>query len=161
MGARKHVLRGLMAVAAVLTLVATATARDRVINVPNDDSKMSAAISKARETLPKFLEEKADPSSGAANFSLKVAISEGEYTEHFWLIDIKQDGTGYSGVIDNDPNYVNRVRIGERYEFKANEISDWLYMRDGKMFGAYTVRAMLHRMPKGQADRFRSMLAPQ
>jgi uncharacterized protein YegJ (DUF2314 family) len=38
-------------------------------------------------------------------------------------------------------------------------MSDWMFMRDGKMHGNYTMRPLLKTMPAEQAAKLRSMLA--
>jgi uncharacterized protein YegJ (DUF2314 family) len=38
-------------------------------------------------------------------------------------------------------------------------ISDWLYMRDGKMVGNETLRPLLKTMPADEAEKLRSMMA--
>ena len=41
-----------------------------------------------------------------------------------------------------------------------DEITDWLFVANGEMHGAYTLRVMLPRLPEAQAAEFRAMLAP-
>jgi uncharacterized protein YegJ (DUF2314 family) len=54
---------------------------------------------------------------------------------------------------------VKNVKIGQKWKIKKEDISDWLFMRDGKMHGNYTMRPLLKTMPKDEAAKFRSMLA--
>lgn len=136
-------------------------ARDKTINFKTGDPEMAAPIDKARATLPAFWVSYENPTEGVNGHSLKVAITEpgNPSTEHFWLIDIKKRPDGrFSGIINNDPNYIRSVQRGQRYVFSEDMISDWLFLRNGKMVGIYTMRPMLKRMPKAQADRYRAML---
>lgn len=135
-----------------------AVARDEVINVPNEDAEMAAAIAKARASLPKFWKVREAAKAGEEGFALKVRIPYGkDFAEHFWLTNIMRDGDRMSGIISNDPNDATHVSKGDRYDFTEAEVSDWLYRRNGKMVGNETMRPLLKRMPKAQADQYRAM----
>ena len=53
------------------------------------------------------------------------------------LVEIQRAGGRYSGIINNEPVYAKQVKAGQRYEFGDAEISDWLFMRNGKMVGFF------------------------
>lgn len=146
------------AIFASAALVPAARSQDRVIQVPDDDDEMNAAIAKARSTLPEFWRQREAPDPGVESFALKVAIPYGANRhEHFWLTDIERHGDKISGIISNDPNNAVRVHKGDRYEFAEADISDWLIRRNGgKMVGNETMRPLLKRMPKEQADYYRA-----
>lgn len=154
------VLRTLMAVAALFAVLAgEAYAKDKVVQVPNEDREMQAAIAKARSSLPMFWEVYERKPRGESDFNLKVRISDGRGAEHFWLSDIeRKDGKLY-GVISNDPNNVHTVVKGQRIEIPEPDISDWLYYRNGKMVGNYTMRAMFKYMPPDQVEYLKRQLA--
>ena len=132
-------------------------AEDQVINVPANDTEMSAAIDKARASLPQFWARYAKPGPGERNFGLKVRLTDNEVLEHFWLSRIERKGQVLYGTIDNEPERVLTVKLGERISFKDDMISDWMFMRNGKLVGNETMRPLLKRMPKEQADRYRAM----
>jgi uncharacterized protein YegJ (DUF2314 family) len=131
---------------------------DRVIGVPDRDAEMNAAIASARTSLPKFWEALAHPAPGEEVFSLKVAISDRGKTEHFWLVDVEQRNGRIFGTINNTPETVTNVRLGQRYEFTEDKISDWMFLRNRKIVGNETMRPLLKRMTPAEAARFRSML---
>jgi uncharacterized protein YegJ (DUF2314 family) len=130
---------------------------DTLITVPNEDPEMAAAIAKARVGLPAFWKSLEHPGPGEERFALKVAIKDGADVEHFWLVDVAREGDKISGMINNEPGIVSNVENGERYEFTEAEISDWLFMRNGKMVGNETMRPLLKRMPKATAEEYRAM----
>jgi uncharacterized protein YegJ (DUF2314 family) len=78
--------------------------------------------------------------------------------EHFWLVEIQRAGGRYSGIINNEPVYAKQVKAGQRYEFGDAEISDWLFMRNGKMVGNETMRPVLKQLPKEEADEYRQIM---
>jgi uncharacterized protein YegJ (DUF2314 family) len=51
------------------------------------------------------------------------------------------------------------VKIGQRIDIIQTNIADWLYMRDGKMMGNYTLRALFKEMPPDEVARYKKMLA--
>jgi uncharacterized protein YegJ (DUF2314 family) len=104
------------------------------------------------------LSKLASPGSDETGFSLKVRIDEGDIGEHFWLIDIERKGDLIFGTINNTPDEVKSVAMGQRIQIDPARISDWMYMRNRKIVGNETMRALLLRMPKRQADAFRTML---
>lgn len=128
------------------------------ISVASNDAEMNSAIAKARAGLEKFWTAMKAPGPGETGFSLKVAITENGETEHFWVSKIERDGDVIRGIINNKPSLVTSIRAGQPYEFKADRISDWLYMRNGKMVGNETMRPLLARMPAKQAEAYRALL---
>jgi len=144
---------------AVLTLVPACSKDDKTISVAADDPQMLAAIAKARETLPEFWSVFDKREHGEGGFSLKVKITDKGRTEHFWATDIKRGDGKISGTINNDPDIVSTVKFGDRIEIPDSDISDWLYMRDGKMVGNETLKPLLKTMPAREAARLKSMMA--
>ncbi len=118
---------------------------------------MNAAIEKARGSLSAFWKSYDAPAAGEADHALKVAVAGNGTTEHFWLTRIKRDGGKLSGVISNQPQSVKTVKVGQRYEFTTDMISDWTFKRNGKLVGNETMRVLLPRMPEEQASVYRQM----
>lgn len=154
-----HVLRAtLLVLTAAIAIAGPAFARDRVIQVPNNDAEMVEAIARARATLPDFWAKFQAKPADIEAFSVKVRIPYGkDHAEHCWLSDIETDGKQHSGVIGNEPNNATNVKKGERYNFTDAEISDWLYLRHGKIIGNETMRPLLKRMPPDKAAHYRAM----
>lgn len=162
----KHTCLALALTAAVaigtppLFLPTAALAQDKTIDFSSDDQAMNAAIQKARGNLGSYWKSLATPGPGEKDFFLKVAIpyDQNGGREHFWLRDIARDGDRIVGTIDNDPNHATHVHRGQRYTFGEADITDWMFRRNGKIVGAETLRVMLPKMPKAQADGFRAQM---
>src|SRR5262249_14213551 len=135
---------GLIIAASLLLTVCSSS--DKVINVAGDDPGMSAALAKARGPPPPFWHGFQKREHGETDFSLKVRITDDKGTEHFWLIDLARQDGKVTGTINNDPNVVARVKLGDRIEVPETDISDWLYMRNGKMVGNETLKPLLKKM---------------
>ncbi len=132
---------------------------DKIINVSSDDAEMNAAIAKARASLPDFWKVYGKPEHGESDFSLKVKINDKEQTEYFWVVDLDQRDGKIFGTINNDPDIVKNVKLGDRIAVNEPDISDWLYLRNGKMVGNYTLRALFKQMSKDEVEKYKQMLA--
>ena len=132
--------------------------QDRVVQVPTEDAEMRSAIDKARNSLAEFWTAFDARKPGDEGFALKIAITDGRKTEHFWVNDIVRTGPKITGIINNDPNDVSTVKLGDRVDVASDRISDWMYLRNGKIIGNATLRVLLKFMPKDQAERYRAML---
>ena len=122
-----------------------------------DEKEMDAAIARARSEVDQFITEMSQ--GNGTDFAVKVPIQDKEETEHFWLTDIVYRDGKFEGVIGNEPGVVTNVKIGQKWTVKKSEISDWMFMRAGKMHGNYTMRPLLKTMSEEEAARFRSILA--
>jgi uncharacterized protein YegJ (DUF2314 family) len=47
-------------------------------------------------------------------------------------------------VIANEPE-LEGLRLGQRVAFDKVDVSDWMYMEDGRMIGGFTTRVLLER----------------
>ena len=141
-------------------LESPAVAQDRVIQVPTDDQEMQRAMTAARGSLGEFWKAFDAPKPGEEGFALKVAIIDGSKVEHFWVNRVERSGQTISGIINNDPNDVTSVKLGQRVEFPPDRISDWMFLRNSKIVGNATLRVLMKFMPKDQADQYRVMLEP-
>ena len=135
---------------------------DEVVNVATDDVEMNEAISSAQESLSHYWSIYENRNNGESNFALKVRIEdEMGNVEHFWAVDIrKQDGKIF-GVIDNEPVYVKTVEYGQEIEIPDKDISDWTYVKDNKTYGGFTIRVLLDRISKEEAEQIGSQLSEQ
>lgn len=145
--------------AVLFCLLAACSKNDRVISVAEEDPEMFAAIAKARESLPHFWQVFEKPERGETDFALKVKITDPNGTEHFWATDIQRQEGKITGTINNDPNIVANVKLGDRVEIPEADISDWLYMRNEKMVGNETVRPLFREMSAAEVQQVKSMMA--
>jgi len=145
--------------AVLFGLAACSASDDPVVSVSTDDPEMNAAISQARESLTDFWQVFDSPDRGESDFALKVRIEDRYGVEHFWVTDLRRDADKVYGLIGNEPNTVRSVQLGDEIEVPKDDVTDWLYMRDGKMVGNYTLRPLLKGMPAAEVERLKSMMA--
>ena len=122
-----------------------------------DEAEMAAATERAVSEVDAFI---ADLQSGRSeNYAVKAPIEDDGTVEHFWLTDLTYQGNKFTGTINNEPGMVSNVKLGQEYTIGKSEISDWMFMRDGKMHGNYTLRPLLATMPDAEADQYRALFA--
>lgn len=129
--------------------------RDELAIVAKADPTMARAMSKARQTLPDFLNVAAAPKPGMEGFAVKVAIREGDNAEYFWITPFTAKDGEFSGAINNTPREVHSVKLGQTITFDQSEIVDWIYIDGDKMKGNYTACALLKSASKQEAEEFK------
>jgi uncharacterized protein YegJ (DUF2314 family) len=147
----------LLFVCLILATCSCSKSPETLVKGGYDEKEMDAAIARARSEVDVFIAEMLK--GNGTDFAVKAPIQDKEETEHFWLTDIVYRNGKFEGVIGNDPGIVTNVKSGQKWTIKKSEISDWMFMRDGKIYGNYTMRPLLKTMPEEEAARFRSMLA--
>jgi uncharacterized protein YegJ (DUF2314 family) len=154
----------LRTVATLLVLVAAASGcggsstRDKVIYVADNDAKMNAAIENARATVDTFTAALKSPKPDQGSFAVKYPCRDGKTTEHMWLSPVRFDGTKFIGTVNNDPQDVSNVKIGDEVSVEPAKISDWMFVENGKLVGGYTLRVLRDAMsPVERAEFDRSV----
>lgn len=145
----------------VLLFVAVACRKqvpERPVYVADDDPDMLAAIAKARETLPEFWSAYDTRPRGENDFSLKVKITDSHGIEHFWVSEIERREDTIVGVVNDEPSIVTSVKLGQRIEVPPADITDWLFMRGGKMVGNQTARAMFKSMTPAEVAQMKALM---
>ena len=128
---------------------------DKVVNVARDDPDMAAAIAQARASLDQFLALSDAPPAGTTDYKLKVAVKDGDTSEHFWIIPFHKTATGFAGTLANEPQAVHNVTAGQELEFTRDDISDWGYTKNGRQVGSFTVCVLFKTISKEEADYYR------
>jgi len=156
------VLAAVVVVAILGISAASSRAEDHspVIDVPTTDPEMAAAIARARATLPAFWASYEAPKPSETGHSLKVRFPTSPRNgEHIWMMDVKRLPNGlYSGRFGNAPRDLPGRKEGDLAEFREADISDWMFMRNGKIVGCETMKPLLKSLPKRDADAFRARM---
>src|SRR3984885_13366483 len=128
-----------------------------IVGVRAADAEMNAAIARARDTLPTFWASHDAPKPTEVGHALKVRFEVDAVVEHIWVTDVKglSDGN-YSGLLANEPSDLPGKDVGDQVEFKQIDVSDWMFMRNEKVVGGETIKALLKSMPKEKADALRA-----
>jgi uncharacterized protein YegJ (DUF2314 family) len=129
-------------------------AADPVIPVSADDPQMNAAIEKARATVPTFVNALRAPKKNQTGFSVKMAFIDGKHTEHMWLDAVRYDGKQFHGTVNNEPENVSNVKLGDQASVDASKISDWMYIENRKLVGGYTIRVLRDKLNGKEREEF-------
>ena len=124
-----------------------------------DDPEMQRANENARATFRYFWRElsweRRRIVPGLDLACIKAPFSDGERStaaedapqvEQMWMSDVDFDGQNVSGVLLNQPNWLQTINQGDSARFALGQITDWMYVISGEVFGAYTVNLMRSRM---------------
>lgn len=121
---------------------------DTVRMIQGDDEELVAAVEKARTTVNDFIKHFNDPEMEGAAFFVKREFIEGDQSEHMWLMVDSVTATHFSGVVNNDPQFVANVKIGDRIKVKHEDIGDWMVSHGDDMIGGFTVEVLMRRGQK-------------
>jgi uncharacterized protein YegJ (DUF2314 family) len=134
-----------------------------VHSVPVGDKATRDAEIEARRTFPIFLAKWRAKSPGYAAFRVKAefATDDGRGQEVMWLepMSVAADGS-LEGVLSDDAVAITRLKMGSKVRVPAAKIADWMYIKDRKMFGQFTMRAQLNLASPQQRAQFDAMLSP-
>jgi uncharacterized protein YegJ (DUF2314 family) len=119
---------------------------DRVIAVKQEDAEMNAAIAKAQTTLSSFIAVLSSPQTNQQYFLIKGKFTVGDTVEHIWVADVTFDGKRFRGVLANDPESIPSLFYKQPVEVQPAQVSDWMFVQDGKLVGGYTSRVLRNRM---------------
>lgn len=117
-----------------------------VAYVDDEDPSMAAAIKKARSTVDQFIEAFNDPKPSQSDFGVKLLIEDGDHGEHMWILPMRYEDGKFTGTIQNEPDRLRNVQFGDEVDVAKEEISDWMYVDNGKLVGGYTLRVLRERM---------------
>ncbi len=105
--------------------------------VDSHDPAMRAAMARARQGLPGFLDRLENPPPGAAGFAVKFPLGG---WEHVWVTDISRRDEVIVGRLASDPLQAGHAR-GDMVRVPIVAISDWAWRdEEGKWHGYYTRR---------------------
>ncbi|HEY3663835.1 MAG TPA: DUF2314 domain-containing protein [Chthoniobacterales bacterium] len=120
-------------------------------NVPQDDKAIDAAVDRAQKSLGLFIAALKKKRDGDERFEIKKGFDDGQQVEHIWVDQLTWDGKLFHGRINNKPLDVKNVRLGQSVTVAPRDVSDWMFIRDGKLIGGYTTRIFYRRL--SAADR--------
>ncbi|MGH8095025.1 MAG: YegJ family protein [Chthoniobacterales bacterium] len=124
------------------------------VQVGDKDKAMVSAVEHAQRSLGFFMAALHAKKPGDSNFEIKKPFVDGDKVEHLWINDVTYDGRNFHGKIDNQPLDVKNVRLGERVTVAPSEVSDWMFLKDGKLMGGYTTRVLYARLSPEEKAQF-------
>jgi len=130
------------------------SAAPEYFEVTKDHAAMHRAVIEARKTVGKFILALNHPAPGQQDFEVKKPFIQGDQVEHIWLSDVRFVGNRFQGRLDNRPRKIRGLKLGQLVSVNPDEISDWLYVDNGKLVGGYTVRAHYNELSPQEKQQF-------
>jgi uncharacterized protein YegJ (DUF2314 family) len=132
------------------------------ISVASEDADINRAITQAKSTFGTFSgalnTDGADRDAFAVKIAFEADADSGSESEHIWLSDVRVSGDKITGLINNEPEYIARLSMGDEVTVDVADLSDWYYIQDGKMIGGYSIRVFRDRMSAEERAQFDSGL---
>ena len=125
------------------------------IHMDQNDEELTHITKNARDTLPVFFGHLLRPGNGESGFRVKYPFradgDSGFNMEQLWLCDIRfKDGVFY-GDVANTPFYISALHKGDTVSFSAADITDWMYISNGKIVGGASIKYLLEQLPEHSA----------
>lgn len=122
--------------------------------VRSEHAAMQEAVTKARKTVGQFIGALQHPSPGESDFEVKKPFVEEGNVEHIWLSDVTFARGRFQGKVDNEPGKIRGLKAGQVVSVNFDEISDWVYIKNGKLIGGYTIRAHYNELTPHEKKEF-------
>ncbi len=123
-----------------------------IASVSDEDQEINTAMDKARSTLNEFIERFTHPHASDKWFLVKGRFTHGDRVEHIWVADLVFDGKVFSGVLANEPELPG-LKFKQHVSVSLDNISDWMYVSDGRLIGGFTTRVLYGRMSPEERKR--------
>ena len=124
-----------------------------VVFFEHDDPDMAAAIQDARTSFPAFQAKLGELRARGDYYSIKVPIDAESDTEHVWLEGAEILDGRVRGKLGNTP-VTGTHKLGEEVSVAIGDISDWMAVVGGELYGGYTVIVARERMSEEERAEF-------
>lgn len=134
------------------------------IHLEQADGELQRIAKEARSTLDFFFRYQSQAGAGEHGFYVKYILAaddgSGIDAEQVWLTGIKFKNSNLYGDLANTPLYVQGLRKGSTIMISVDSIVDWMYIREGKIIGGYSIKYLLEKIPESRrSDRQRELLS--
>jgi len=132
------------------------------VMVTRIDGEMVRIAEDARNTLPSFfrnLTRGKDADYFCVKYPFAADEDSGVDMEQVWLTGIYFKNGFHYGVFANNPRHLRGLKKGDKVIFEMDTITDWMYVRGGKITGGDSIKYLLEQIPENQrSDRERELL---
>jgi uncharacterized protein YegJ (DUF2314 family) len=108
-----------------------------VYEIESDNPELRAAEKEARERWPEFFEA-FETRRDDQFFSVKAPLTDGDQTEFIWIDVTAIENDVVLGTLGNDPVDLPSYRYKDKVRVRVADVSDWLYLDNGKIVGGFT-----------------------
>lgn len=128
-----------------------------IFSIDGGNPEMRAANANARATFKYLWRElsweyrRIVRGLGMAAVKMPFAVPAAEGappSEHMWINELEFDGETITGVLLNQPQWVDTLKPGDKVSVPLSEIDDWMYTLGGHVYGGYTIDVLRQGMSK-------------
>ena len=132
--------------------------------VEQGDITLLRIAQEARSTLHIFFRYLSRPEQGMDSFCIKYPLpaedDSGIAMEQVWLTGIHFRNGEYYGLLASAPLFISSMKKGDTVLFDVEEVTDWMYVHNGKIIGGRSILYLLERTPESQYSAYhRELLA--
>ncbi|GHV95831.1 hypothetical protein AGMMS50293_21510 [Spirochaetia bacterium] len=129
----------------------TAETTAPTLHLSQTDEELLQIAQNSQDTLPVFFRHLFRPAKGESGFRVKYPFrtdsGSGFSMEQLWLSDIRFKDGVYYGILVNTPFYIASIKKGDTVSFSAGEITDWMFIQNGKIIGGLSIKYLLEQIP--------------
>jgi uncharacterized protein YegJ (DUF2314 family) len=124
------------------------------VHVEHPDGELLLIAEEARRALPVFFRHLSRAEAGGESFAIKYPFKandgSGIAREQVWLTGIHFKDGLYHGILASEPLHLDGMKRGSTVTFDVDEITDWMFVQDGKIVGGRSVKYLLEQIPDNQ-----------
>ena len=124
------------------------------VQTDRTDGEILRIAEEARRTLPVFFRHLTRAEAGEEGFSIKYPFKADEgagiVMEQLWLTGIHFKDGNYYGTVAGDPVYISGMKKGDTAVFDEEMITDWMYIRNGKISGGRSIKYLIETIPESR-----------
>jgi uncharacterized protein YegJ (DUF2314 family) len=132
------------------------TAESPTLHIGREDETLNQIAREARENFPDFIGTMQNPGPDEGNFRVKYPFTaepgSAFNNEYVWLENIFFEDGRYYGTVANRPYYLGSLQKGDLAAFEEGAISDWMYIRTGKIIGGRSIKYLIEQIPEPDRD---------
>jgi len=134
--------------------------RSETIQLDQTEIELQRIAENARSTLSSFFRHLANYNRRGGtraqehSFFVKYNFAADEYNdiemEQVWLTGIHFRNGNFYGRLVNSPHHLSGIKKGDTVIITIDLITDWMYIREGKIIGGYSIKYLLEKIPEEQ-----------
>ena len=108
----------------------------------NGNGDVATAVIHAQRTLDSFVAEYEHPKPGDRGFGIQGSFPTPSGPEHIWVHLTSYKNGVFTGHLADEPTAATSIHKGDKVSVKSADVSDWIYEKDGKKVGGFTIDAL-------------------
>ena len=119
---------------------------EQMADIKAGDPELAAAAVKARADLVARRAHYKTGVPAGEQLAIKAPFHDGDLTEWMWVDVVSWKGDTFQGTLDNDPEQVKNVKMGQTVRVKFADVADFIATTaDGTQSGGYSVEVIKKR----------------